>query len=139
MQIVGIGMDMVGVDRLAKVLERRGERFRERLLSQPELDELRARNLQGEREAEFLAGRWAAKEAVAKALGTGLALLGWSNIQILGSGAGPLCAFRGEAVGLVRLLGVQRVLVTITHESGIAAACAVAMGQARQALDARDA
>lgn len=128
MQVLGIGIDMVAVSRVARALGRWGDRFRSRLLSATEREELEGRALVGAREAEFLAGRWAAKEAVAKALGTGLSRLGWANIEVLGAGAGPRCWFGGEAAGLARHLGVRSVLVSITHEAGFAAACAVTLG-----------
>lgn len=128
MRLLGIGLDLVSVGRIERALERYGDRLRYRLLGPGEREELAGRGLEADREAQYLAGRWAAKEAAAKALGTGLAALGWRNIAISSSAGRPTCTFLGSAAQLAASLGVLEILLTITHEGGVAAACAVAMG-----------
>ncbi len=129
--VVGVGLDLVKVSRLSAAIERRGTRFVNRLLSEAERDELARRRLFGPRLAEYLAGRFAAKEAVAKALGAGISVLGWRNIEVLAPGqrAAPECRLNAGAAEFALGRGVSRVLVSITHESGAAAACAVALGE----------
>ena len=128
MTVVGIGLDIVAVDRLAAAIARRRDRFLARVFAEPELAEFTGRGLSGPGEAQYLAGRFAAKEAAAKALGTGIGPLGWRNIQIAGDRSVPVCRLTGPAAAVALRAGVQRVLVTITHEAGVAAACAVALG-----------
>lgn len=77
--ILGIGTDLCNIDRIAKVLDRHGDRFRKRVYTDTELA-LAARRM---REAETLAKRWAAKEACSKALGTGLAMgIAWKDMAV---------------------------------------------------------
>ena len=78
--------------------------------------------------ATYYAGRWAAKEAVAKALGTGIgAECGWLDMEILPDRLGrPRLALDGPAARTARRLGADSWHLSISHESAIAAACAVA-------------
>lgn len=77
--ILGIGSDLANIDRIAKVLQRHGDRFRNRVFTETELA-LAARR---QHEAATLAKRWAAKEACSKALGTGLAMgIAWKDMAV---------------------------------------------------------
>ncbi|SMO76674.1 holo-ACP synthase [Paracoccus laeviglucosivorans] len=77
--ILGIGTDLANIDRIAKVLERHGDRFRNRVFTPTELA-LAQRRMH---EAATLAKRWAAKEACSKALGTGLAMgIAWRDMAV---------------------------------------------------------
>lgn len=127
--IAGIGLDMVSAARLTGVLERHGRRFVDRLLSDTERQDLAGRSLSGARLAEYLAGRFAAKEAVAKALGCGIGALGWSNIEVMTPQphAAPRCRLTGHAADYADRNGITAILISITHESGSAAACAIAL------------
>ena len=79
--IIGVGSDIVEIDRIAKIIQRNGS-FVNRILTQREQANLI--NKSPERTVEFLAGRFAAKEAVAKALGTGIgSQLGFQEIEII--------------------------------------------------------
>lgn len=83
--ILGIGTDLANIERIAGVLERHGDRFRNRVFTTTEL----AKAARRKDEAGTLAKRWAAKEACSKALGTGLAMgISWKDMAVgnLGSG-----------------------------------------------------
>ncbi|WP_040225221.1 holo-ACP synthase [Bhargavaea cecembensis] len=110
--ITGIGLDIVEMERIRR-LDGRSGRFRERILTKPELD--RYHSLNEERRTEFLAGRFSAKEAFAKAAGTGIgARCAFTDISVLPDAAGrPVLHFKGEpADGFV----------SITHTKAYAAA-----------------
>lgn len=128
--VVGVGLDLVEVERIRRLLRRTRERLVGRLLSAAEYDELKRRRLPEDGEAAFVAGRFAAKEAVGKALGTGVGRLGWTNISITGGPDGqPACSLGGRAFSVARRRDVDRVLVSITHTGGFVAAFAVALGR----------
>ncbi|MDT1064427.1 holo-ACP synthase [Paracoccus sp. CPCC 101403] len=77
--ILGIGSDLANIDRIAGVLDRHGDRFRNRVFTETELALAARRKL----EAATLAKRWAAKEACSKALGTGLAMgISWKDMAV---------------------------------------------------------
>lgn len=109
--ITGIGLDVVELERIRK-LDLKSPKFRERILTRSELAEYLL--LKNNRRAEFLAGRFAAKEAFAKALGTGIgAACPFADMEIRKDGNGkPGMYFRGEECGLV----------SITHSKQFAAA-----------------
>jgi len=115
-----LGLDLTEVDRVAGVLERHGERFLARIFRPGEI-------LRGRRHprafAEHVAGRYAAKEAAMKALGTGWRGLGFRDIEIGRDARGkPLISFHGKALVRARSLKVLSAEVTITHGRDIAAA-----------------
>ena len=124
--IVGIGSDIVSIERIAGVLERHGERFVNRVLTPPE----RARFARTKLKASHLAKRWAAKEAFAKAIGTGIhAPFTWQSITVtrdrMGApGIEPSAAMAEYLAGR----GVKRSLVTLTDDAGIAVAFVVLEG-----------
>jgi holo-[acyl-carrier protein] synthase len=124
-----IGIDLVEIKRIQRAQSRFGQTFLQRLFTQAELS-LGSRH-SGRRQAEFWAGRFAAKEAVAKALGTGFgSALGWRDIEIGASGLGaPQVRLLGAAGTLARQRGISGVLVSLTHSREYAMAIAVALGE----------
>ena len=117
--IVGVGLDLCGIDRISKAIER--ERFLERVYTERE----RARILGASevRRGEIAAGLFAAKEAVAKALGTGFDGFGPKDIEVVPDELGrPVCTLYKKAAGLA---GSRRVHVSINHEGGMAEAVAI--------------
>jgi len=118
--IVGIGIDVIEVARIKEVYERHGERFLRRLLTPAE----RLYVLQYADPSERLAGRWAAKEAALKALGTGLAAgIRWGDVEVLpGVGGKPELALHGQAAERARALNTAVCHVTITHSDSLAVA-----------------
>jgi holo-[acyl-carrier protein] synthase len=112
--VIGIGTDIVKVSRIEAVVERQGERFVSRILTPPELEEYAA-SKQPER---LLAKRFAAKEAIVKALGTGIGNgVGWQHICVehdeLG---GPLVVLSDGAAERAESLGVSKVLLSLADE-----------------------
>lgn len=123
--IVGIGLDLCEIGRIKAAIER--PHFVERVYTAAEAE--RIRGASEIRRSEIAAGLFAAKEAVSKALGTGFAGFGTADIEIIPDGAGcPRCALRGKALERARALcggDGFTVWVSVTHESGMAAATAV--------------
>ena len=118
--IVGLGIDLVEIDRIRSIYRRHPERFVRRILTEAEQKYvLRFRD-----PSERLAGRWAAKEAALKALGTGLAKgLGWRDVEVLRNEDGkPRLVFHGKAAEFARDLRADVFHVTITHSQGSAMA-----------------
>jgi len=119
--IVGLGMDVVELDRIARSLDRFGERFLARVLTQ------RERAALPRLAVPFLAARFAAKEAAAKALGTGFrqgVTLASIEIRALPSGQ-PELVLHGAAKAIAARLGAARSHVSLTHGRDVAAAVVV--------------
>ena len=127
MAIVGLGLDLVQIERLERVHERHGEKLLERLFTDGERAYCERRK--ASRFASY-AGRFAVKEAVMKVLGTGWARgVRWRDIEVVRkSGQAPELVLHGVAAEIARSKGIARIHVTITHDAGIAAAVAVAEG-----------
>lgn len=123
--IAGIGIDVADMERVRWAWRRWGDRLAERILGPRER---RALPEEEGRRVVHLAGRLAAKEAVLKALGTGLAKgIRWHEIEVSASPEGaPRVALRGGALKVAKRLKVARVHLTISHDGGCAVAAAVA-------------
>lgn len=120
--IVGLGMDLCEIGRIARAIEK--PRFLERVFTPSE--RARIADAGERRRAEIAAGLFAAKEAVAKALGTGFSGFFADAIEITPDGLGkPVCALHGGAAARLEALGGETPWVTITHENGFAAATAI--------------
>jgi len=125
MTIVGIGTDIVEVVRIGQMIERHGEAFLNRVFTEDEI-----RYCQRRKEyMQHYAGRWAAKEAVMKTLGTGWTRgVGWRDIEVCSQKSGqPLLAIRGGAREIANQLGITDILITISHCRAYATATAVAV------------
>ena len=113
-----LGIDIIKVDRIRAALERFGPRFSGRVLTPAERRYVRDR-------PETFAGRWAAKEAVSKVLGLGVRGIGWRDIEIERLPTGqPAVRLHGRAAARADQLGMERIAVSITHESDYAVAIA---------------
>jgi holo-[acyl-carrier protein] synthase len=113
-----LGIDIVSVPRIAATLERFGERFLNRVLTDRERRYVRNR-------PPTLAGRWAAKEAVSKVLGLGVRGIGWREIEIERLPTGqPAVRLAGRAARRAEQLGMGRIAVSISHEADFAVAIA---------------
>jgi len=125
--IVGLGMDLVEVGRIARLLEgpaARAERFLARCFTPAERAFCEARHDRGSR----YAARFAAKEAAVKALGAPRGV-SWQHLEVRrAEGRAPSLVLSGRAGAAARRLGVQRVHLTITHDAGVAAAVVVLEG-----------
>lgn len=118
--IKGLGIDMIEVDRVRRLRERHGDRFLARILSARERE-----GLHGDPN-QYVASRFACKEAAMKALGTGWARgVRWADLEVLNLPSGqPTLEFQGAAEGLFRGLG-DRVHVSLSHLRGFAVAVVV--------------
>ena len=112
--IVGIGVDIAETARLEKLNAKFGQRFARRILTADELLEFERRK----RSSSYLATRFAAKEAVAKALGTGIGKqLGFHSIQIDNDSQGkPLLRFLGSALDLIDDLDINNAMISLSDE-----------------------
>ncbi len=113
-----LGIDIIKVDRIRAALGRFGSRFSNRVLTPSERRYVRDR-------PETFAGRWAAKEAVSKVLGLGVRGIGWREIEIERMPTGqPAVRLHGRAAARAEQLGMERIAVSISHESDYAVAIA---------------
>ena len=118
------GVDLLLIRRFRRVLERHRERFLRRIYTEREIDYC------GERVPE-LAARFAGKEAVMKALGTGVRGVRWREIEILANARGkPVVILHGAAQRRSHDLGLERIEISLTHERDMV--CAFAVGQPAQ-------
>lgn len=125
MNVVGIGTDSVEVGRIRRAVERTGERFLKRVFTESEQACCNARR---DRFACY-AARFAAKEAVLKAIGTGLAGCRWTDIEIRRRlGDRPEVVFSGRAAELARRKEIAGLLVSFSHDRERAVAFALATG-----------
>jgi holo-[acyl-carrier protein] synthase len=124
MAIVALGMDFASIARLEEAFERRGARIKERLFTEGEQRYCDRRKTA----LASYAGRFAVKEAVMKALGTGWAKgVRWRDIEVVRHpGEAPTVVLHGAALEHAKRRGIARWHITITHDHGLAAAVAVA-------------
>ncbi|HVA24733.1 MAG TPA: holo-ACP synthase [Chloroflexota bacterium] len=114
------GVDIIEIGRVRQSLERFGERFLNRVYTEAEQAYCRGR-------APQLAGRFAAKEAISKALGTGIRRIHWRNIEILPNRAGaPRVTLHGPAKQRFESLALTSIEVSISHSRDNAVAVAIA-------------
>lgn len=121
--IIGSGIDMVEIARIRQSMERFGQRFLDRVYTASEQAYcLRRRNA-----AESLAARFAAKEAGAKALGTGISRgVNWLEIEVFREPGGrPALRFHGRAAEIARQLEVGHAALSITHTGSLSMASVV--------------
>ena len=111
--VVGIGTDIVQVARIRSVLERQGRAFAERVLGVNELAIFDAKKQQ----AAYLAKRFAAKEATSKALGTGIGVVSWQDMEVSNNEVGaPQIQLTGNAAQQLEKLGASRALLSLADE-----------------------
>lgn len=124
MAILGIGTDIVECLRIAKMIERHGELFITRVYTEVEIEYCAARKAA----TQHYAGRWAAKEAVLKALGTGwIRGIGWRDVEVRNiQGGAPTVRLRGGARDVFELSGADRIHLSISHCRSHATAYAIA-------------
>ena len=121
--LVGVGADLVEVARITQLCQK--DHRRTRLFTKEEL----AAATQSGHEMETLAGYFAVKEAVGKALGTGLAGISWQDIQVVYQDTGkPKAVLAGAAAAKAKELQIKELEISISHTAGLAMAFAVAEG-----------
>ena len=121
--IVGLGVDFTEVDRMEAAIERRGRPLLERLFTPSEI----AYCEKHRHRAERFAGRFAAKEAAMKALGTGWSRgVRWVDIEVVREPSGkPTLKLSGAACAIATSLGVKKIALTITHTGNTALALVI--------------
>jgi holo-[acyl-carrier protein] synthase len=124
--IIGIGIDLIEISRIEAALARYGERFLHRVFTPDEIAYARRKH----HPAPHLAGRFAAKEAALKALGTGKSGgIRWRDVEILPSPSGkPRIAFHGRAHEHLQTLRGRQVHVSISHGRDLAIAAVIIEG-----------
>ncbi|MCE0484128.1 MAG: holo-ACP synthase [Methylacidiphilales bacterium] len=126
MTVLGIGMDVVETKRIAESIERFGDRFLNRVFLEGEIAYAQSMKLPH----LHLAARFAAKEAISKAFGTGIGgELGWRDLEIVREkGGAPKVCLHGRAESYAKSRGVREVLVSLSHTAEYGAASAVIVG-----------
>lgn len=118
--MLSVGVDIIEITRIARAIERWGERFLHHVYTERELGYCRSR-------IPELAARFAAKEAISKALGTGLLGIGWTEMEILADPRGkPLVTLHGRALARAQALGLEEWAISLTHSQDNAVAFVVA-------------
>ena len=130
MSILGIGTDIVECLRIAQMIERHGELFITRVYTPGEIEYCQSRK----QATQHFAGRWAAKEAVLKALGTGWRRgISWRDVEIRNLRTGsPTVALYGGAKEYMDQAGISQILVSISHCRSHATAYAIALGDGKK-------
>jgi len=130
MEIVAHGIDLVDCPRIEAMIERHGERFIQRVFTANEQAYAEA----NKNEIEKLAGRFAAKEAVLKLMGTGWrGKIAWTDVEIINNSSGqPEVNLGGEVEKIAGKLGIKHISVSITHTANFAIASAVALTQSNE-------
>ena len=125
--IVGLGTDIVEVERIVKMLADHGDHFLARVFTPGEIAHCQPRR----ESAPHYAGRWAAKEAVMKVLGTGFTTeVGWTDIEVHVKPSGqPYIELHGSTKSVAMRLGIGEILITISHTSNYATATAIGLRQ----------
>lgn len=126
MELIGIGCDIVNVLRIAKMIEQHGDLFISRVYTKHEIEYCNARKAA----VQHYAGRWAAKEAVLKCLGTGWSKgISWTDIEVFNTQAGaPKIRIGGGALEVCENLRIAQILISISHCRTHATAFATALG-----------
>lgn len=126
MNIIGLGLDATDIDRVADVIERHGERFLRRIFTDIEIAYCTRRRVP----AIHFAGRFAAKEAAMKALGTGHTQgVLWRDVEVIRGGGPPRLQLHGGAARRFTAIGGHSSLLTITHSDDLAMAQVLILGQ----------
>jgi holo-[acyl-carrier protein] synthase len=116
------GVDLIEIKRLETAIARHGERFLGRIFTRAEIEICQGR-------VESLAVRFAAKEAVSKALGDGIGDVAWQDIQVTRDDQNaPVLILSGEALRLAQIKGLTNWSVSLSHEKQYAIAFVVALG-----------
>ena len=116
------GVDLIEIERVEGAVQRHGRRFLERVFTAQELAEVG-------HSLPSLAARFAAKEAVSKALGTGIGQIGWCEVEVLrGEALQPVLRLHGAAARLAEEQGLRQWSISLSHTQTHAIAMVVAMG-----------
>ena len=125
--ILGLGTDIIEIVRIGEMIERHEDHFLTRVFTDDEITYCQRRK----ESCQHFAGRWAAKEAVMKTLGTGFIKgISWKDIEIVSSKSGkPFIKLFGGTANFADKIGIKEILITISHCRAYATATAIAVGQ----------
>src|SRR6266498_4864621 len=124
--IIGLGLDATDIDRITDTIERYGERFLRRIFTEGEVAYAMRRRVP----AIHFAGRFAAKEATMKALGTGHSQgVLWRDVEVVRRGGPPQLQLHGGAARRFASIGGRTSFVTITHSDALAFAQVILLGE----------
>jgi len=135
MMVHGIGIDIVDIDRISASIERLGDAFLNRIFT---ADEITYCQSMGNNAARHFAARFAAKEAISKSLGTGIAGdVSWVEMEIARNGetGQPSVQLHGGTAAYVESRGIRQIQISLTHTDSAAAASAVAIGDLPVAVE----
>lgn len=126
--IFGLGTDITEIDRIEEMIKRHGDHFLNRTYTSVEIEYCQRHKSA----AQHFAGRWAAKEAVMKAFGTGFVKgVGWTDIEIQSLPSGrPVVVLSGGTKELADEVGISSVMISISHGKSYATATAIAIKDA---------
>ncbi|MGL4593871.1 MAG: holo-ACP synthase [Thermoguttaceae bacterium] len=126
MDVLGIGTDIIECERIAKMLEKHPEHFVMRVFTEAERIYCQSHKIY----TQHFAGRWAAKEAVLKAIGTGwIAGIAWTDVEIANESSGhPVVRLHGGAAEVAANRGISEIQISISHCQSHAVAVAIAHG-----------
>jgi holo-[acyl-carrier protein] synthase len=126
MQIIGLGTDIIECARIGRMLEQHGERFTSHVYTDDEVRYCSGRKVS----EQHFAGRWAAKEAVLKAFGTGwVSGISWRDVEVvIQPGGKPTVRLHRGAAEKAAELGIAEVQISISHCKSHATATAIAVG-----------
>ncbi|MHC4737787.1 MAG: holo-ACP synthase [Planctomycetota bacterium] len=130
MEIVAHGIDLVDCPRIEAMIERHGKRFIQRVFTVAEQAYAEA----NKNRIEKLAGRFAAKEAVLKLMGTGWrGKIAWTDVEVINNSSGqPEVTLGGEVEKIAGKLGIKHISISITHTANFAIASAVALTRSNE-------
>ncbi len=124
-EYLAVGIDIIGIERFTGVLDRRGADFLDRVFRPAELERAAGR-------PERLAARFAAKEAVSKALGTGIGEIDWKDVEVVTEESGaPRLVLHGRAAALAGEKGIYNFSLSLTHDADLALAFVVGRRQTK--------
>ena len=128
MKLIAHGIDLVDFKRIESMIERHGKRFLDRIFTEREQSDAESTRNRIER----LAGRFAAKEAVLKMIGTGWrGKIAWTDIEVTNNPMGqPSVELSGEVKRIADEAGIEQITLSITHTSNFAIASVVALARA---------
>ena len=128
MHVLGIGTDIIEVARIGQMIEKHDELFLRRVYTSAEIDYCAGRKAA----MQHYAGRWAAKEAALKALGTGWAKgIQWTDLEVANlPGGKPELKIHGAALQIAGELGINQMQISLSHCRAFAVAYVIALGEA---------
>ena len=131
--VIGIGTDIVEVTRIGDMIEKHDQTFIQKVFTEGEIEYCGPRKSA----VQHYAGRWAAKEAILKAIGTGWSKgIKWTDIEVINEmGGKPYVKLAGKAIEVCSDRGINEILITISHCNLFATAFATALGDSAQQSD----